>query len=50
MNGMVMEEELLQNARGRKTNEDRLLREEGTKIRDSIRDSLWDAGLRRPHS
>ncbi len=49
INGMVMEEELLQNARGRRTNEDRRLREEGSKIRDTIRDSLWNAGLRRPH-
>ena len=48
MNGMVVEEELLQNARGRRTNEDRRLREEGSKLRDTIRDSLWNAGLRRP--
>ena len=48
MEGMMVEEALLQNARGRKTNEDNALREEGVTIRDDLRDSLWDAGLRRP--
>ena len=49
MTGMVTEEALLQNTRGRKTTEDRLLREKGCSIRDTIRDSLWNAGLRRPN-
>ena len=48
MEGMITEEALLQNRRGRRTNEDRELREEGVKIRDNLRDSLWHAGLRRP--
>ena len=49
INGMVVEEVLLQNALGRRSNEDRQLREDATKIRDDIRDSLWNKGLRRPN-
>ena len=49
INGMVIEEVLLQNALGRRSNEDRQLREDATKIRDDIRDSLWNKGLRRPN-
>ena len=48
IDGMVQEEALLQTRVGRPTTEDAYLREQGIRIRDNIRDSLWNAGLRRP--